>query len=91
MHAELKGKVKLWPLDKATTPRNGVFQVYVNYWWSVKDESLMFYRPKGMRGFGSAQCNAKRELAERLNADLYPEAEVRQIPVVYIPVERGEF
>lgn len=67
------------PLDVATEPRNG--ECIVDSWWShVPGRGLLFYR-MGTDLF--PQCNGHRDLAERLTAKMYPDAEVLFVPVVF--------
>jgi len=67
--------VKL-PISKAIVPFTGA-QVWVNNYWIVVDECLLFYKKT------SPQCNLNKEIAEKVRDKLYPGAEVRQIPLVY--------
>ncbi len=80
----LVGKITEVPIKDLTFPKNGCYDIRLDWWWIVKNESLLFYCQTSM-SFGSPQCNADRRLAESVRDRIYPEAEVRQIPAVYIP------
>jgi len=79
MKPSFKEHIEFVDIETATTPRNGIFRVVVDAWWAVIDEQIMFYRGH------AAQCNQNREVAERINRKLYPECEIRQLHVVYVP------
>jgi len=64
------------PISKAIVPFTGA-QVWVNYYWVVVDECILFYKRT------APQCNSNKELTERVRDKLYPGAEVRFIPLVY--------
>ena len=67
------------PIVEVTTVRTGHFNVYKDYWWIVTpEEEILRFRGT------SWQCNMNREIVEHLA----PEGcTVRQLPVVYIPIE----
>lgn len=73
------------PVSEATQPRNGVYQIRKDYYWSVVDKDgidcIMLYR-----GY-SPQCNSDKSIVEQVNGRLYPEAKIVQLPVVYVPWE----
>lgn len=63
------------------TPRNGMFQVYVDYYWWCEDgdpKKAVFYHRY------SAQCNANRKVLENMKSP-YDGCKIVQIPVSYIP------
>lgn len=64
------------PVSKAIVPFTGS-QVWVDYYWVVVDECLLFYKKT------APQCNSNKELTEKVRDKLYPGAEVRKIPLVY--------
>lgn len=80
--------MKKVPVDKATTPQEGLHYCYVDRWWTVLDGYLLFYRPT-KRHWGAPQCNGSKVIAEGLAKKLYPEATVQQIPLVFVPEEYG--
>lgn len=65
------------PIEKAITPFDGAI-VIADRWWTVVDECILFYKET------RPQCNSHKEVAEHLNKRLYPNAECRFIPVVYV-------
>ena len=64
------------PISKAIVPFTGA-QVWVDYYWVVVDECLLFYKKT------APQCNSNKGLTEKVRDSLYPGAEVRKIPLVY--------
>lgn len=86
-----KSDMNLIPVAQATTPKDGLVHCHVDCWWIVIDECLVFYKPPRWRGAGTPQCNANEEITRKIGAKLYPGAEVRKIPVVYIEAEPAEF
>lgn len=84
--------MRTFPIVRMTNPRSrGLVQVYEDRWWAVsKDEGLYFYGTDDSP-YLSPQCNANRSIAERvvkdgLIAQLGNFQEVRQIPLVFVPI-----
>jgi hypothetical protein len=75
------------PLVEATTPRDGT-TVLANRWWSVDPErGLLVWRRY------SVQCNHSESIARKIGEKMYPWAETRFMPVVFLPgrhVYRGD-
>lgn len=95
--------MKRVPITQVTTPKAGLFQVYVNDWWAVsKDEEVYFFADK-RSPFASPQCNANEGLARRVNesrvdvaerykhAELTNYAETRQLPIVFVPINMSDY
>jgi hypothetical protein len=77
------------PVEAATRPTTGQANVYVDFYWAhMPGKGLMFYKhgPR-VRGMGSPQCNSDRRIVERIMGDRFPEMEILQLPVVYLPHE----
>ena len=75
-----KNEFEYTKIEDLTTPKNGAFNVYVDFWWIVTpDGELMFYR-----GY-AAQCNADKRISDSMCERIYSDCSVQQIPVVYIP------
>jgi len=74
------------PIEQAETPTNG--ECLVNHWWTVDPEKgLVFWaRVSGYLKSDnvSPQCNQSEATCRLLSSKLYPECEVRQIPVVFL-------
>ena len=86
MKEELKKQIKFVPIDKASAPKSGMFEVYKDYWWVVTpDEEIMFYREH------SPQCNRDEAIAKRVHEKLYPGYEVRQLPLVFVPINPRDY
>ncbi len=79
-------RLQFIPLDQVEKT-SGNFEVYVNAWWMVHPE-------KGIAFFGrtektrlsecAPQCNRDENLTRWLAEQLYPWAEVKQIPLVML-------
>ena len=65
------------PVSRVTIPFNEA-RVLTNSYWIVVDECVLMYKGR------SPQCNMNKEIAERVRDRLYPDAEVRFIPLVYL-------
>lgn len=65
-------------VTKAPT-EGGVYTIYINDWWVVVDECVLMHRGR------NPQCNSDERVARMLQKRLYPDAEVRQLPIVYMP------
>ncbi len=65
------------PVEKATKPFDGGV-VLCDRWWIVREECVLFFR--GV----SPQCNANESITLRLRDRLYPGADVRFLPTVYV-------
>lgn len=63
-------------IEKATMVFDGATAL-CNRWWIVDDGCILFYRGR------APQCNSQKEIAEAIRDRLYPNAEVRFLPVVY--------
>lgn len=74
------------PLDLAQTPRTG--ECICDHWWSIHPERglVFWFQPFGYTASEepSPQCNQQEHTARHLGARLYPDCEVRQLPVVYM-------
>lgn len=72
-------KMFLVPIKDASVPRSGVYRVYVDHWWCVTpDDEIMLY-------LGAyPQCNADEEVIRRIGERLYPDFEVRKLPLILI-------
>jgi len=79
MKESLKEQLTFVPVEEVSRPRDGVFRVVVDAWWIMSGGQVMFFRGH------SPQCNANREVAERIRKSLYPECEIVQVPVAYVP------
>lgn len=74
-------KVKI---SELTTLKNGLFEIYYNYWWIVTaDDEILFARNN--KGYlGSPQCNLDESISKQIQEKLYPDCTIRQIPAVYV-------
>jgi hypothetical protein len=78
-------KLTYVPLEELARPRNGVWQVYVDYWWTVDPERGAIIFDKWF-----PQCNEAERITRRVTEQLYPWAEARQIPVAYTRYDTRE-
>jgi len=86
MKDKRKKNIKFVPIAEASKPKNGMFQLYVDYWWCVTpDEEIMLYRRT------SPQCNHNEDCARRVNEKLYPGYEIRQLPVIFVPIDPRDY
>lgn len=75
------------PWDKVNTPAQGLVHSFINHWWvCCPDRGLLLYGKNQ-----AAQANTNEEITRRIAAQLYPWAEVRQIPLVQIRAHRSYF
>lgn len=78
------------PLEEATKPRHGFLQCLIDYWWTVHPERglIVFHSEPKRNGrwrySGTPQANRNEALSHDLSKRLYPWAEVRQLPVVFL-------
>jgi len=71
------------PIEKATKPQSGMHMIYCDYWWIVHPKKgLIFY------GKHAPQCNFSKEAIEGVRLRLYPWAEVKMVPVVFVKVNQ---
>lgn len=92
------------PITQITTPKAGLFQIYVDDWWAVsKDEEVYFFGDRSSP-YASPQCNANEGLARRVNetrvnvteerfkhCELTGYAETRQLPIVFVPINMSDY
>ena len=92
-------RVKISEVDQ---PRNGLFQIYVDYWWAVSHDEEVYFFGTEQYPFSSPQGNANellaRSVSERLTkgpdehgARYENYKETRQIPVIYRPISISEY
>jgi hypothetical protein len=78
------------PFDDVAKARSLVEALH-NHWWSVHPErGLIMWRPD-RRSAGSPQCNQDEIIARKIGENMYPWAEIRQIPLVLIPRRPEEY
>ena len=91
MSEEILKNINFVPMDDATTPKSGMFSVYVDSWWAVNEKNeLLFYKPY-RNSWGSPQCNSNERTAKHLHKKLYPEFKTVKIPVVYCPIDPSDY
>lgn len=72
------------PIARLTEPRQGLMQIYKDYWWFVTaDLEVLFYRPR-RSSYGSPQCNSNKSVLDYMPIE---GCTPRQIPFIYIPHE----
>jgi len=76
------GTIRKLSMEQATTPRDG--GVLTDRWWIVDDEGLYWWSRTPKSRAVAPQCNGNRAIAEDLRRQLYPEARLEQIPVVFV-------
>jgi hypothetical protein len=68
------------PIKDILFPFDGA-RVVTDCYWVVEAGHVLYYR-----GF-APQCNAIKEIAIRLAGKLYPDCEIRHLPVAYVKDE----
>lgn len=81
-------KYKFVPISNLSYPRDGMFNVYVDYWWIVTDDNeIIFFQEK------SPQCNKDKRICDMLMNTVYKDTthKVVQIPVIYIETNPNDY
>lgn len=82
----MKGVIFHVPVDVAATPANG--EALCDRWWAVHpDKGVAFYfMPFGYFASEepSPQCNSSEAMTRHLKKRLYPDHDVRHLPVVFM-------
>lgn len=66
------------PIEEAIIPKN-FKEYYVDYWFVVINENILLYKDY------SPQCNLDKAVVDVMVEKLYPGAEARQIPLIFVP------
>jgi hypothetical protein len=86
--------MRTFPINQMTSPEGkSMVQLYKDYWWVVsQNEELYFYGTQDSP-YLSPQCNANQAIAERVRGCGFCEQvkEVRQIPLVFVPVNINDY
>ena len=75
-------KFKYKKIENVTKPKNGLWNIYVNYWWAVTPRNEIIFSE-----YGSPQCNKDKTIVEHVLKKFYNDCEVRQIETVYLPAD----
>jgi hypothetical protein len=91
----IRASLVFMPEDEVLSA-NGICQVLRNQWFSVDlEKGLAFYqsdkRRAGQLRGASPQCNSSEHTARSLNQRLYPDFEVKLIPLVLLPIEVKDY
>lgn len=86
-------RLRFISLDKVASAPSGLVWNYTNRFWAVCPErGVMFWKPKKRwPGFGAPQCNSEESIAKSIQEKLYPWAEVKFLPSVFIKASPDEF
>jgi hypothetical protein len=77
------------PFEEAAVPPSGIINHFQNrYWVCHETHGVLFYK---VDGFHSPQCNASEAIAISIRDQLYPWAEVRKIPSVFVKVNPRDY
>ena len=72
-------------------PKNGFCQIIRDQWWVICPErGLAFFWTKKVKGLGSPQCNSNEIISRRLGTTI-PNAEIKYIPLVIVPIHIGDY
>lgn len=90
-------KMRMFPIEKMTTPKQGMFNIYLDrYWVVVSNDNILFYG-EDRSPYASPQCNANEEIARSVAVSSVSflgddvEYEVRHLPVVYVPINLHDY
>lgn len=81
------------PFDQVHAGK-GHCDVIRDCWWVVDPErGLLFYQRNrsGKLRSASPQCNRNESIARSIQRRLYPWAEVRQVPLVMLPINVSDY
>jgi hypothetical protein len=88
-------------ISELTEPRNGLFSVYVDWWWAVSTDDEVYFFGTERSPWSSPQCNPNENVARRVHEDLSHSSdrparyenfkETRQIPVVFVPANINDY
>jgi len=78
-------RISFTPFSEAVEPPEGVVYHYKNRWWCCDQErGLILWR-------NSPQCNSNEFVVRRLQEGMYPWAELKFMPSVFIPVDPADY
>lgn len=89
--------MRVFPIAQMTDPcGKGLVQIYENRWWAVSDKDELYFYGTKRSPYSSPQCNSNRSISERIASDgvisqLGTFKEVRQIPLVFVPVNISDY
>lgn len=79
------------PIEKAEMAPAGLCEHYKDRWWSFDSErGVIFWKPDKRAGF-FPQCNSTEYTARSLTAKLYPWAETKFIPSVFVRANPNDY
>lgn len=85
-------RLRFLSLEKAAEPVDGFCRIIKDRWWCVHPErGLIFFSLNKRHRPGSPQCNASEQLARSIGLKLYPWAEIRHMPVVYMDADPRDY
>lgn len=88
--------MRKFSIEQLSVPKNGLYQIYCDRWWAVSNEDEIYFYGTTRSPYGSPQCNPNQKIALRVASDglVMKDGcfkEVRQIPVVYVPVNISDY
>ena len=90
--------MRKFPLANFTEPKDGAHIIYLDRWWPVTENDEIFFFGRENSPYSSPQCNANKIIVDRhirnphvLRAADGAEVEVRQLPVVYVPINWSDY
>lgn len=94
-------KMRKVPLSQLTEPKNGLYDVMIDRWWPVSEDGELYFYGTNRFPYASPQCNSNKVIAEKLGRSMAETEhehcryegfkEIRQIPLVYRPVDIAEY
>lgn len=84
-------RLRFISFEKVTTAPDGLCNHYKDRWWVVAPEKgVLFWKPH-KRWAGHPQCNSNEALTKSLMEKLYPWAEIRFMPSVFVKAEPRDY
>lgn len=74
-------------IEKLVEPIDGLNFCYKDRFWIVTpEEEILFYNPRKRKySYSMPQCNAAEAIAIRIRDKMFPDFEVRHIPLIFVP------
>lgn len=79
-------------LSEVTQAPDGLCAHYKNRWWSYDPErGIIFWKPDKHSGHLFPQCNSSEDTARHLTKSLYPWAETKFVPSVFVQANPQDY
>lgn len=79
-------RLRFVPIEKVCIAPEGYCIHYKDYWWVYDPKrGLVFWQPTARRTHRFPQCNKAEGTTRHLAKKLYPWAEIKFVPSVFVP------